>query len=192
MYATVPMAVPGLVRFSSALKVGAEVAPPSFVDSQLRQTKIQHLSLTVLGDENVGGLDVAMDDAFAMGYLQSRGDLYAEFQNRLNFYRPSCDQMLESAALQQFHSDKSLVFAFINFINRADIGMVESGRRTSLATEAFQALRIVRYIFRQEFQSNETAQARVFRLIHHAHSTATKLFNNSIMSDRLADHGQFG
>src|ERR1700733_15352257 len=100
--------------------------------------------------------------------------------------------MLERLALQQFHRDKSLAFALINFIDSADIGMVESGCRASLAAETFQALRIVSHIFRQELQSNEAAQARVFRLIHHAHPTASKLLNNSIMSDGLANHGRYG
>jgi len=45
------------------------------------------------------------------------------------------------------------------------------------------------YILWQEFQSNEAAQTRVFRLINDAHSAATKLLKNSIVSDGLADHG---
>src|ERR1700730_4717935 len=96
--------------------------------------------------------------------------------------------MLESAALQQFHGNKSLAFAFIDFIDGADIGMVESRCRTCFAAKTFETLRIVGYIFRQELQSHGSAQTGVFRLIHHAHSTATKLLKNPIVRDGLANH----
>src|ERR1700730_9871461 len=97
--------------------------------------------------------------------------------------------MLQSVALHQFHGDEGLAFALVNFIDGADIRMVESGRRTSLAAKTFQALRIVSYIFWQEFQSNKAPQARIFRLINNAHSAATKYLNNSVVSDGLANHG---
>lgn len=44
-------------------------------------------------------------------------------------------------------------------------------------------------IFWQELQSHEAAQTGVFSLVHHAHSAATKLLNNSIVGDGLANHG---
>src|ERR1700680_3631979 len=97
--------------------------------------------------------------------------------------------MLKSAALQQFHRDESLALTLINFINGADIGMIERRRHASFTAKTFQALRIVSYIFRQELQSHESAQASVFGLINNAHPAATKLLNNSIMSDGLANHG---
>src|SRR6202035_1816865 len=128
-------------------------------------------------------------DAFAVRHLQSRSDLYAELQHLIDFHRLAGNQMLEGAALQQFHGDEGLAFALINFINRADIGMVESGCRTSLTSKTFEALRIVSYIFREELQSDKAAQPCVFRLIHHAHSTTAKLLKNSIVSDGLAEHG---
>src|ERR1700730_2120864 len=44
MYATVPMAVPGLVRFASTVKVGAEVAPPSSLIVSLARPKSSTLA----------------------------------------------------------------------------------------------------------------------------------------------------
>ena len=96
---------------------------------------------------------------------------------------------LRVLALQQFHGDEGLAFALIDFVDGADIGMVESGCGASLATKTFQGLRIVSYIFWQELQSDKSAQARVFRLIYDAHSAAAELLNNAIVRDGLADHG---
>ena len=35
-----------------------------------------------------------------------------------------------------------------------------------------------------------TAQARIFRFIHHSHATAAELTQDAIVGDRLADHGE--
>ena len=45
---------------------------------QLCQSEVQHFGVVMFGDEDIGRLDVAMDDAFAVRSLQSIGDLIAE------------------------------------------------------------------------------------------------------------------
>ena len=41
----------------------------------LRQSKIQNLGVSAFRDEDIGGLDVTVDDAFGVGGIESIGDL---------------------------------------------------------------------------------------------------------------------
>src|SRR6266550_4488022 len=93
-------------------------------------------------------------------------------------------------SFQQLHSDEGSLLTFVDFINRADVGMVESGCRTGLATKTFQGLRIVSYVIRQELQSHESAEARVLGLIDNTNTAAAELLNDAVVRDDLADHSE--
>jgi hypothetical protein len=48
---------------------------------------------------------------------------------------------------------------------------------------------VPRNLVRQELERHESVQACIFGLVHNAHPTATKLFDNAIVGNRAAEHG---
>src|SRR5690349_11563991 len=96
--------------------------------------------------------------------------------------------MLKSVPFQQFHRDEGSALTLVDFIDRADVRMIQSRRRTSLATKAFEALQIVSYFFGQELQGHKSAKASVLGLIHNTHAAATELLHDPVVRDSLADH----
>ena len=58
------------------------------------QTKIQDLGVAVLGHEDVGRLDIAMNDPLGMGRIQSVGDPNGDVQQRLHLHGSFVNQML--------------------------------------------------------------------------------------------------
>src|ERR1700746_243446 len=78
---------------------------------------------------------------------------------------------------------------FADLVNRADIRMVKSGSRSRFAAKAFQRLRVLRYVIREEFQSNEPPKLGVFGFIDYTHTTSSDLFEDAVVRDGLTDHG---
>ena len=66
----------GVLR--SVLRHG--VAGRALLLELLGEAKVENFRLAALGDENVGGLDVAMDDAFGVCGVERVGDLDADFE----------------------------------------------------------------------------------------------------------------
>ena len=88
--------------------------------------------------------------------------------------------------VQILHGDKRFAGTFANIVNRADVRMIQRRRRLRLPLKSRQRLRIRRHVIRQKFQRHKAVQPRIFRLVHHAHTAATKLFNNQVVGNGLA------
>ena len=159
------------------------------VQCDLRQSEIQHLGVPALGDKDVGGLDVAMDDSFRVRCVQRIGNLNSQGQQDFQLERSPGNAVLQRQAVKEFHDDEGLAVLLINFVDGADIRVVQGRRRLGLALKTPQGLGITGNIFRQKLQGHETAQLQVFGLVDNAHAAAAELFNNAVMRDGLADHG---
>jgi hypothetical protein len=75
-----------------------------------------------------------------------------------------------------------------DFVNGADVRVIERGCCTSFATKTFQSLRVLRCILREKFEGDKSAEGNVFCLVHHAHPTATQFLDDAVVRDGLADH----
>ena len=144
--------------------------------------------MAALGDKYVGRLDIAVDDAIGVGGIKGIGDLNAERQNLVGLERAIGDAMFERYAVKELHDDEGIAILFAYVMNRADVRMVQRGSRLGLPLEAAESLRIFGYFVRQELESDETVQTAVFRLVHHAHSTAAQLFQDAIVRNCFPEH----
>src|SRR5271156_5611347 len=72
-----------------------------------------------------------------------------------------------------------------DFINGANVGMVQGGSGLRLTVESPQSLRVRRELVRQELQGHKAVKLGVLGLVHHAHPTTAKLFDNAVVRDGL-------
>ena len=98
--------------------------------------------------------------------------------------------MFQRHALEKLHSDERLFTVSADFVDSADIRMIESGGCSRLAAKAFQGLRVLRQRVGQEFKGNETAKFGVLSLVDDSHAAATEFFDNAVVRNRLADHSE--
>ena len=76
-----------------------------------------------------------------------------------------------------------------DFMDRADVGMIQSGSSLRFALEAAQRLWIFGDLVGQEFQGDKAVQLQVLGLVNHAHPAAAELLDDAVVRDGLADHG---
>src|ERR1700747_1930979 len=96
--------------------------------------------------------------------------------------------MLQRHAIEKLHSDERLLATLADVVNRADVGVVEGGGRTSLPSKAFQCLLVSGHVIRQELERNKTTKLLVLGLVNDAHAAPTQLFDDAVARDGLADH----
>ena len=71
---------------------------------------------------------------------------------------------LSVAALEKFHGDEGAAVFFADVVDRADVGMVQSGSGFGLAAKTRQGLRIAGEIVGEKFQGDEAVEAGVLAL----------------------------
>ena len=85
--------------------------------------------MAALGDKNVCRFDVTVNDPFRVRGVERVRDFDGEWKNGIQVQHGPRDPVLQSHPFQVFHGDKCLAVLLPNFIDRADIRMVQ-GRRS--------------------------------------------------------------
>ncbi len=114
--------------------------------------------------------------------------LNADIENLIYLQRLAAYPLLQAHALQLFHDNEGMSRVVIDIVDGADARMVQLRSRTRLAHKAVERLAVVHHLLWNKLQRDMARQARVFRLIHHAHATAAELPHYVIVGDCLADH----
>src|ERR1035438_5823365 len=144
--------------------------------------------MTTLGDEDVRGLYIPMNDARRMRRIECVGDLNGKRQEQIGFEGTSGDAVRQHYAIQILHGDERPPVLFTDVINRADIWVIECGGGLRFAAKTGENRRVAGNFFGQEFESDKKLQPRVFRFVDHPHTADTQLLDDAVVRDGLADH----
>src|SRR5215831_17348042 len=80
------------------------------------------------------------------------------------------------------------MFVFTDFVNRADIRMIQGGSCLGFTLESGQGLGVARDFVGKKLEGNETVKSDVLRLVDNTHPAATELLEDAVMRDCLAEH----
>ena len=147
----------------------------------LGQAEIENLGVPALGDEDIRGLDVAVNNAAGVRRIEGVGDLDAQRQNRFQLHRAIADQVLECDAVEELHDEERAIALLANVVNRTDVGMIQRRRGLGFAPKALEGLAVLRQIFGKKLEGDEAAETRVLRFVDHTHPAATELFDDPVM-----------
>jgi hypothetical protein len=78
---------------------------------------------------------------------------------------------------------------FADVVDRADVRVIEDGGRARLALESLDGLPTIELLVDDELQSDVAPEADIFGLIDDAHAALAEDPKNSVVGNRLADHG---
>jgi hypothetical protein len=104
---------------------GSGFVAASLCRHDFREAEVQNLRVAALCDENIGRLNVAVDDAVGVGGVERVGDLDGEVEQRLEFELRARDEVLERLALEKFHGDEGLAVLLADIVNGADVRVVQ-------------------------------------------------------------------
>jgi len=74
-----------------------------------------------------------------------------------------------------------LAVLIVNFVDRADVRMIQRGSGNGFPLEAAKRLWVFGYIVRQELQGYKPAELDILSLVNHTHPSASQLFDDVIM-----------
>ncbi len=91
-----------------------------------------------IGHEDVGGLDVAVDDALGVRRFQRIGQLRTEIEDAIERERSPHEKVPKGVAPEQFHHDEGLSVVLCQVVDSADVRMIERRCGTRLPPKAGQ------------------------------------------------------
>ncbi len=154
----------------------------------LGEAEVENLGVSALRDENVRGLDVAMDDAFGVSGVESVGDFDGKRNELIVGERAAGDQMVERNAIEKFHGDEGLALVLTDVVNGTYVGMVEGRGGLGLAAKTSKGLDIAGEFGGKKLERNEAVQARIFSFVDNAHATSAEFFGDAVMRDGVGVH----
>ena len=95
--------------------------------------------------------------------------------------------MLQRLPIEKLHRNEGLTVVFADFMDGANIWMVQGGSSLRLTVETAESLGVWREPVWKELQGNEAVQLGVLGLVHHTHTATTQLFEDAVMGEGLSD-----
>ncbi len=89
-----------------------------------RQAEIGQLHLTPAGHENIGWLDVPVDDPVLVRNLQRCSDLHRIVQQCLQRQRTRSNPQLQGQPFEQLHGDERLAILLADVIDSTDVVVI--------------------------------------------------------------------
>ncbi len=139
--------------------------------------------MAALGYKNVGGFDVAVDDALRMRRVQSIGDLDGQRDHGFVIQGLARNQMLQGHAVQKLHGNEGVLIVLADFVDRANVGMIQGRGGARFAAKALQSLRVLREIIGQELEGDEASKLGVLGFVDDAHAAAAQLLHDAVVRD---------
>ena len=129
-----------------------------------------------------------MDDAARVRRVQRVGDLNGQIEEPAQRHRLAVDLFFQRAAFEQLEHDEGTPLVLADFVDGADVGMIQRRRGARFAEEALDRQAIGRRLGKQQFERDASPEDQILGEIHLAHAAAAELLEYAVVRQRLADH----
>ena len=174
----------GLVSIRASTGVDAPAS-----GDELRQAEVEHLHLAAAREEDVGRLDVAMQDAFGVRGVERVGDLRGDVEQVPQIERPPDSCAIERLALEQLHREVELPVVLVEVVDRADVRVIERRRGARLAAEALDRLLGRGVAGGRTLSATWRPSFSVLGAIDDAHAARAELVEDLVVPESLSNQG---
>ena len=148
-----------------------------------REPEVEHLDAPVGRQEQVLGLEVAVDDPLLVRRRESMRDLRRVLRGLARRQRAGLEPLAQRFALQQLHDGVGHAVRGAEVEDREDVRVRERGDRARLALEARERLGVGRNPLRQHLERDVARQPRVARAVDLAHSSRAERSQDLVGTD---------
>ena len=156
------------------------------------QAEVHDFYLAVASKHHVGRFQITVDNTGCVSLRKCVGHLPCDIEQRVRGQAALAAQSIgERFAIHQFHRDvgRSLLHRhvdrpnlhvavdFADFVNRANVGMIQSCRCPGLTEQTGAILGVFASVVWQELQCHESMKEGVFGLINDTHASGAQLGN---------------
>jgi hypothetical protein len=100
--------------------------------------------------------------------IECVGNLDGQRQNQLGFHRSPGDAMLQRQPIQKFHGDERFTVLVVNFVDGADVRMIQGRSRLGFALKAAECLRVFGYVVGEELEGHKAAEFDILCFVNNA------------------------
>ena len=147
----------------------------------MHQAEIQHPQATVGSDQDVVGLEVAVDELGAMGRRQAFAGAHEHVEHRspvVGLFHPLAQRL----AVDVLHRDEDLAVVRADVVDDDDVGMRQPGHRLCFAKQASFTGRAI-FVAMQELECDSPVELRIVGAVDHAHAAAAELLEDHVPTD---------
>ena len=148
---------------------GSRGSPGGRGFQRLAQPEVQHLDGPVALHLDVGGLQVAMDDAGLVRRFQSVRELRGDGEHLVGRHRSPGDARFQRRTLDQLQHQRPHAAVFLDAVDLCDVRVVERGQQLGLPLEPGQPIGIGGEDVPEQLEGDVAVQPRVAGAIHFAH-----------------------
>ena len=141
--------------------------------AQLRDTEVDELRATARLDEDVGWLDVSMDDSRTVEAREGRAELHADARRHAPRQPPLSGQGgLEGHPFEQLHHQVGGRRVEREIVERDEVRVRGSGRGLGFPTKPLPTARVVGERLEEDLDRDTAPEPQVFGLVDSPHAPA--------------------
>jgi len=126
-----------------------------------------------------------MHDALGVRRVERVGDLRPEVDEAIGLKGTPADGLRQHLSVEHLHREEMTPFVLADFVDRANVGVVQAGNRARFVLKARDA---AISIGREELDNDLSAQREILGAIHDRAGALPELLPDAVMRDRLSCH----
>src|ERR1700722_2605475 len=136
--------------------------------------------MPALRDKNIRRFDVTVDDSLRVRRIQRVCNLNPQVQRLIDWHWLAGNAAPQVLTVEELHGNEVVTVVLVDFVDDANVWMVQGGGCLCFTLEAAQSLRVRREPIGKKLQGSEAAKLGVLCLVHDAHAPATDFFEDAI------------